>query len=187
MTNMKEEPLKSAPSGTTTLATPTASSPSATEQTITYPLRIRGTLTQLSPEHDYEFRAQRSTGVSSQDILKETATGKLYRTLGEKKPKIVVHASVNASSPDPAADLLEQVEKLSAPLKPKALKPMRGRVLLDEPHLRIAWSKTRRTIELTLSINIDETPNYQNQLIKLMQQSSSCLAINQTSLAPRKS
>ena len=163
-----------------------SATPTSTPE-VKYPLRIKGTLTQLSPDHDYEFHAQRQTGISSQDPISKTADSKLYRTTGEKKTKMVAHVVVPSDSSDPVADIYEQVDRLTRGLQTKAAPRLRGKLLLNQTDARVVFNKKDRRLQMVLSINLNETPNYQNQLIRLMQQISTCFAINQTSLAQQKS
>ena len=179
---MNTENMTENPSGT---ADPSATPTSTPE--VKYPLRIRGTLIQQTADHDYEFHAQRQTGISSQDPISKTADSKLYRTTGEKKPKMVAHVVVPSDSPDPVADIYEQVDRLTRGLQTKAAPRLRGKLLLNQPDARIVFSRKERKLQMVLNINLNDTPNYQNQLIRLMQQISTCFAINQTSLAPQKS
>jgi len=157
-------------------------SPSVTEA---FPLRIKGTLIQLSAEHDYEFRAQRQTGQSSQEVLQHTRDSKLYLTRGEKsRPKMVAYLTADSLNSDPLADLQDELERLvsrEAPQK-KARDSTRARTLLQTEHISVTLAKKARRIDASFSISIGDTPNYQQELINIMQKISSCFAINQNSL-----
>jgi len=173
-------PSEPAPEKTT--GTAHCPSPSATEA---FPLRIKGTLIQLSAEHDYEFRAQRQTGQSSQEVLQHTRDSKLYLTRGEKsRPKMVAYLTADSLNSDPLADLQDELERLvsrEAPQK-KARDSTRARTLLQTEHISVTLAKKARRIDASFSISIGDTPNYQQELINIMQKISSCFAINQNSL-----
>jgi len=152
-----------------------------TNETLPVPRKIRGTLT-IKAGDDMEFRAQRSTGISSQEEIAKTAAGKLYRTVGEKKNSMVAHIVVPDGETDPAAFLYDSVEKLTRGLQTKARPKLKGKTLLDEPNARITLSRKESRVEMVLSIDLKATPNYQSALMNLMYKVNQCFATNQTSL-----
>ena len=145
------------------------------------PRKIRGTLT-IKAEDDMEFRAERKTGISSQHELSRTAAGKLYQTVGEKKKSTVAHIVIPESEPDLRAFLYDTVDKLTRDMQTKARPRLKGKTLLDEPNTRVTLSKKEHCIEMVLRINLDATPNYNQELMNLMMKVNQCFAINQTSL-----
>lgn len=149
------------------------------------PRKIRGTLT-IKADDDLEFRAQRSTGVSSQEEIAKTATGKLYRTVGEKKNSMVAHITVPDGEQDVRAFLYDSVDKLTQGLQTKARPRLRGRILTQNDSLRVTLNQKERQVEVVMSIDLNRTPNYNDRLMKLMYETSQCFAINQTSLAQPK-
>ena len=146
------------------------------------PRKVRGTLT-IKGEDDMEFRADRKTGLSSQEEIAKTAAGKLYRTVGEKKQTMVAHITVPDTERDPRAFLYEQVERLSKSL-PQGRKPpqLKGRRLLDDADAQVTLAAKEHKVTIALTIDVAQTPNYNYQLMNLMQRVSQCFAINQTSL-----
>ena len=181
---MPAPPSLTAPCAPSAAPTDGAAAPAATDG-----LKIRGTLTIVSAaDHDYEFRAQRQTGVSTQEVVSQTAVSKLYRTTGERKPKLVAHLTTCADSADPAADLSEQLARLTKTFDRPATPRLRGRVLLDDSTgLRVTHNQKQQVLECVLRFDLNTTKDLQSTLIKRMQEISTCLAINKTSLAPRKS
>jgi hypothetical protein len=158
------------------------------EEKKTYPLKLRGVLTVLNDEQDCEFRAQRSTGQSSQEEIAHTRSSKLYRTMGEKKPKVIAHLSTLSASADPTADLYDELDLLTKGLKDKKkAQPLRGRRLLEEPGVSVTLNATKRKLECVLSIDLAKQSDYQSELIKRMQKISQCLVINQHSLVKLRS
>ncbi|MCR5159963.1 MAG: hypothetical protein K6D37_12680 [Prevotella sp.] len=150
------------------------------------PRKVKGTLT-IKSDDDMEFRAQRKTGISSQEVLATRGDAKFYRTVGERKPKYVAHLVTPADSPDPVADMQAQLDKLTEGMQTKRRPKLRGRLLLDNPSCRIVHNQKEGRVQCILDINLRETPDIQGQLIRLLQTLSSCFAINQTSLVPPKS
>lgn len=149
---------------------------------------MRGVLTVLNEAQDCEFRAQRSTGESTQKVISKSGDAKLYQTTG-KKPMMVAHLSTRADSSDPVADLYSQLDAIAAkqPNKPKAKPRKRDRQLLSEDNAQVYLSTKERVVQMHLSINLDKTPDYQNELIRLMQKISQCFLINQAFLRAPKS
>ena len=165
---------------TTTTTTP-ATQPSATEGRLPVPRKVRGTLT-IKAEDDMEFRATRSTGISSQEEISKTAAGKLYRTVGEKKKSMVAHIVIPESEKDPRAFLYETVDKLTRDMQTKAKPRLRGKVLMDEDNARVTLSTKESRLEMVLGIDLKATPDYYKALMNLMYKLNQCFTINQTSL-----
>ena len=151
------------------------------QQPLPVPRKIRGTLT-IKAEDDMEFRAEKKTGISSQQEIAKSTGGKLYRTVGEKKTSMVAHIVVPDGETDPAAFLYEEVEKLTKGMQTKAKPKLKGKTLLDEPNARITLSKKESKVEMVLSIDLKQTPNYNQALMNLMYRVNQCFATNQTSL-----
>lgn len=145
------------------------------------PRKIRGTLTILE-EDDMEFRAQRSTGISTQAVVKSDGKSKIYETVGEKKQNMVAHLVVSKDDPDPAGTMFAQLAKLTKDMQPKKLPPMRGKVLLDDESARVAFNNEGKKIDIRMTIDLQATPNYNQSLMNLMYKINQCFAINQTLL-----
>ena len=143
------------------------------------PRKLRGVLT-IKADDDLEFRADRHTGVSSQQEIAADRTSKLYRTVGEKQCKMVLHATAPADCPDPRAYFMDKVEELTRGLDTEARPRLRGQRLMETDDLSVTFNRKTRTIEATLRIELERYPAYNNRLINLMQQLSQCFAINQT-------
>lgn len=151
-------------------------------------MKIKGTLTIIDADaHDYEFRAQRTTGVSTQEVLKTSGQSKLYRTTGEKDPKLVAKLSVNADSPDPAADLQQQLSRVTKGMTRKQPAPLKGRTLLSQDGISVVLNNEKKLLECRLTMPVGTPAGMQQQIIKHMQTLSLCLVTNQDSLNPRKS
>jgi len=152
---------------------------------VKWPRRIRGTMS-VAEDDVMEFRPQQS-GDPQQELLRKTADSKLYRTTGKKQPRIVAHLSTDAASPDPVDDLRRQLERL-APALPSAKPPAkeRGRVLHHDDSLDVRLNQTQRRLTITMTIDLNQKPLAERELINLMQQTNQCLAINRTFLVPQK-
>lgn len=143
------------------------------------PRKVRGTMT-IKALDDMEFRADRCSGESSQELIASDGQSKLYRTVGEKKQSTVVHIVAPADCCDLRAYFYDKVESLTKGMESKAKPRLKGITLMNDDDLRVVFSKKERTIEATLRIELESTPAYNNRLITLMQRLSQCFAINQT-------
>ena len=160
---------------------PTSPPCAPSEPPIKNGMKIRGTLTIVdADQHDYEFRAQRTTGESTQRVISKSGDAKLYETTG-KKPMMVAHLTTRADSSDPVSDLYDQLDKISKTRDPgtSTRPPRSGRTLLAEENASVVLSKKERRVRMQLCIDLDKTPDYQNELIRLMQKISQCFLINQ--------
>ena len=146
------------------------------------PRKVRGTLT-IKDCDDMEFRAYRSTGISSQEAIASCGDSKLYRTVGEKKKKIIAHVVLPEDSSDLRADLYEKVDKLTASLQTKAKPRLRGRSLLKEPDVAVTANEKEHSVQVILDIDVSTYPDYTSRLLTLMQRVNQCFATNQISLA----
>lgn len=146
------------------------------------PRKIRGTLT-IKADDDLEFRAQRSTGISSQEQITKRGESKLYRTVGEKKNKLVAHLVMPADCTDPRAELYEQVDSLTAGMQTKATPRLRGRSLLSDDDVRVTTNTKDHRVQVVLDIDVAAYPDYTSRLLTLMQRVNQCFATNQTFLA----
>lgn len=152
----------------------------ATESTL--PRKVRGTMTIKSGDN-MEFRAYRETGSSTQQEIARKGDSKLYRTVGEKKNSLVAHIVLPADTTDPRAEIVEQVERLTAGLQPKAKTRLRGKTLLSDDEVTVVACLKEHTVQVTLNINARQHPDYTSRLLTLMQRVNQCFATNQTSLA----
>ena len=188
---MKNEMKQSETTARVAALSAETSSPSATEQqkAVFVPIKVRGTLTQLSEKHDYEFHAYNNTGESSQDIRQSTRNSKLYDTKPTKgTPKLVAHLSTNANSADPYSELRAELETLiSRDDKGSEMPKIAGKYLLKKDYAQVRYNQKKAVVEVQLQIDLKATKNIQTKLITLMQEISTCFAINQTSLSRRAS
>ena len=148
------------------------------------PRKLRGTLT-IKDCDDLEFRADRVTGLSSQEEIAKTRDGKLYRTVGEKKRSTVAYIKVPEDVVDIPAFLYDNVQQLTRGMETKAKPPVRGTKLLLSDELNITLNKKWRVIEANFRIELEKTPAYDRQLMLLMQRISTCFAANMDLLSRR--
>ena len=147
------------------------------QKTQSVPRKLRGTLT-IKDCDDLEFRADRVTGLSSQEEIASVANARLYRTVGKKQSQRVAHIIAPDNVVDIRAYLYDKVTD-----ETKARPKLRGMILMKNDDLNIIFNKKERKIEATLRIELDHHPAYMSRLINLMQIISQCFASNQSLIA----
>lgn len=150
------------------------------------PRKVRGTLT-IKDGDDMEFKAQRETGLSSQEEISHTRVSKMYRTVGEKKNKVVAHICIPNDVNDRRAFLYDEIDKLTSGEITKAKPKLKGRSLCSDEEVSVTANEGKKLVEVTLHINVGTYPDYVSRLLTLMQRVNKCFAINQTFLARLRS
>ena len=146
-----------------------------------FPRSIRGTLKVLNEEHDLEFRATRATGESNREEISSTKNSQLYKTKGTKQQTLVAHLTARPDSPDPLADMYGQLQKLAkdAKLETKEEPKLRGEKLLDSKNLSVILSKKEHKIDVRISIDLAQHPDYKDEFYKAIVELNKCFSINQ--------
>ena len=115
--------------------------------------------------------------------LSKVGNCSLSKTTGEKDVNYVAHLKTPANSPDPAADLRDQLEKLVQSLEKGTRKVTpRGRTLAKEEGYVCTLNATKGTIEIGIAIDLREHVDYVNYFNKLSINLSKCLQFNDTSI-----
>ena len=132
----------------------------------TKPRKIRGTAT-IYADDRMEFRPQQAGEPQRLDVRKKGESS-LYRTTSEKAPRLVAHLSAAADSPDPVAQMQEDLASLTKGMETKTDVQPKGKL-----------------------IDLSAHPNYEKFMLNQMQQIFRCFTINETSFrkltsAPRK-
>lgn len=142
--------------------------------------RVRGSLL-VRGDDSYEFTPY-AEGESTQDVIRQDGKSKVYRTKG-KTPQVVAYLSVPGDTADPGTAIMRQAELLTKDMRLADVPPIGREVLCDDPELRVAVDPEQHKVQVVMTIDLAQTPAYNNRLIYLMQRTSQCFAINQTSLA----
>ena len=177
------------PSGSKSKTTATAGKKAVAEKKAAreYPVSFRGTLRQLDAEGNCEFKAVRHTG-STQLTVAQSGQSKLYRTTGQRAPQMVAHLSVSADSADPAAQLHQQLGRLTKGIVKRQPKPLDGVRLLEGKECIVVHNLKQQRLQVVIDIDLTQPQlNLQSEIIRHLQTINQCLAINRESLIPRKS
>ena len=153
------------------------------------PKKVRGTAT-IYADDRFDFRPQ-AEGSPAQVDKKSVGRSSFYKTTSEKEPQLVAHLSVAADSPDPVAQIQEDLASLTKGMETKTDVQPKGKLLVDNDGLRIYTNNSRKTITVVQEIDLSAHPNYEKFMLNQMQQIFRCFTINETSFrkltsAPRK-
>ncbi len=140
-------------------------------------------MTQLDADGNCEFRSQVPSG-SSQEVLNTSGQSKLYRTTGKRAPQMVAHLSVSADAADPAAQLYQQLRRLTKPVEKREPKPLQGITLLEGNGVRLVHSPAKHQLQCIIDFDLSK-PSLESQLISHLQTVNQCLAINKGSIIPQ--
>ena len=149
--------------------------------------KVRGTMT-YHTNGDAEFSAQKE-GAPSQEVLKKSKTGKLYRTTSKENPKLCAYLSCDADAPDAAQRLEEQLAEFTAGFGGKPKKepqPLaRDRVLWDADDVRIWYSVKDKAVKVNLSLAVADGKNYEQETLNKVSKVYQCFSINKQYLVQR--
>ena len=151
--------------------------------------KVRGTA-EIFADNRITFRPQ-AEGEPTQLEKKKIGRSSFYKTTSEKEPQYVAHLSVPADSPDPVAQMQEDLALLTKGMETKTDVQPKGKLLVDNDGLRIYTNNSRKTITVVQEIDLSAHPNYEKFMLNQMQQIFRCFTINETSFrkltsAPRK-
>ena len=152
-----------------------------TEETLTVPRKIRGTMTAEGNDH-FSF-VPYGQGTSQQEVIAQKGKSKVYNTVGEKKQSLVAHLVIPKDSADPYGSFTEELDKFAKGFgsQPTIRKP-RGRMLLKDLSTQVIACKDRRLVVL-MEIPIENGQNYPANLISQLQKVNQCLVINKAYLS----
>jgi len=151
------------------------------------PWKVRGTAT-FHADHSVEFTPQ-GTGDPVQKNVRKLGESRYYETEGGRRSPgfHVVHLKAPMTSADPVADMAEQLEQLTAPLRKTKSAPevVRERCLLDGFDVMVYFAKREKRVRIEMRVPTD-CSDMTAYLLDLTSQVSRCFAINETSLRPRR-
>lgn len=144
------------------------------------PRKVRGVAT-ISADYGVTFRPYAESAARKEDV-KKVRQSSLYTTQGEKQQSRVCHLTVDASAEDPVGEMLDDFVRLTKSEKVKEHANGRGRKLVDKDGLLITANKKRGVITTSVTIDINQTPNYEKAMFNYFQEILKCFTINQTYL-----
>ena len=158
------------------------------DETLQVPRRVRGTLHCLGGD-EYEFHPQ-AEGESQQEVLAQKRRSKVYKTTSAVKPQLVAHLCLPAAQAeaDPLASFTDELFDVCKKLATSHIeRPPMQRCLKDTASLSVSVDDAGSLVDVSIRLNLEETPNYNQRLVTLIQSAIQCLAINKDFLRPRKS
>lgn len=116
--------------------------------------RIPGRLVRWEGTDYVEFQPQGKKETATRTMMKETKNLSFYRNEGQKDNSYSLHVNVSGTEEDPAAAIMERVQKELAPLAKTEPKMSTGlKFLRDTPELKV-WHR-KRDKRLCCHIEID--------------------------------
>lgn len=147
--------------------------------------RVRGTATFNDETGDMTFRAVQP-GEPVQKNVRRSGSSSFYETEGQGRSSYVCHLKVDRDSADPAAEMEEQLQRLTSPIRKKPVVRLRGRHLLDKDGVKVYHDRRCNQVSVLMSIDLDAEGEISAKLFNLTAEVNKCFAINRTSLTPQK-
>ena len=149
------------------------------------PLKLRGTAT-LYGDNRWEFTPQ-GVGEPLQQGVKKTRQSRLFQTTSKSQPRTVMHLSVPADATDVVAELEEDFRTLTRGMRPKPpTQREKGRCLLNEDGVAVFFDGQTKAVVLRCTLRNDGQRQLQQNILKILQKLTTCLAINETFLAQQR-
>ena len=148
--------------------------------------KVRGTATYYD-NGDMDFTAQKE-GQPSQEVIKKSKTGKLYKTTSKDKPKLCAYLSCDADAPDAPVQLENQLEdflKGFGGKNPEEKPIKKDKVLWDDNGVLVWYSTKEKAVKVTLSLSVEEGKNYEQETINKTSKVFQCFTINKQFLVQR--
>jgi len=149
------------------------------------PRKVRGTATFHDDTGDMEFRASQP-GEPVQRNVKKSGQSSFYETEGAGQSSYVCHLKVPKGIADPAAEMEEQLQKLTAPIRKLEPRQPRGRLLLESPAVNVWHNRKCGVVSVVMNIDLQTEGEISAKLFNLTAEVNKCFAINRTSLLPPK-
>ena len=145
--------------------------------------KVRGTSTIDRETGDVTFRACQPSDPVQKNV-KKVGSSSFYETEGAKQSSYVCHLRVDKDCEDPAAEMQEQLNKLTASIQRKAPAAPRGKFLLNREDVVVVHNQTQREVTVRLTINLQTEGEVSAKLFNLISEVNKCFAINQKELIP---
>ena len=111
--------------------------------------KVRGTATYYD-NGDMDFTAYKE-GQPSQEVIKKSKNGKLYKTTSKDKPKLCAYLSCDADAPDATAQLEDQLSDFLKGFggKVPSEKPtQKDRVMWDDDGVRVWYDAKNKAVQV---------------------------------------
>lgn len=149
------------------------------------PRRVRGTGIFDTAASTFAFQPM-GEGEPVRHNVRKRGESQFFETKGEKQSSYICHLKVSKDSPDPAAEMEEQLEYLTRGMRLKEPKLPTSKRLLDKPGVEVWHRRTDRHVVVRMEIETGDEWTMTRQLFNLTQEVTKCFAINQKSLSARQ-
>ena len=143
--------------------------------------KMRGTGVQYMGG-EFEFTPE-GEGKPTYESVQKFGSSSLCRTSGEKKKSVIAKLKVDEDSQDLATDLQRELDKILETLPKTSTRPKpRSRILSKSDALIVALNEKEGTLQTLMTIDLKESVDYMKEFYKLVNSTSRCLDINETSV-----
>ena len=149
------------------------------------PRKVRGTATYHDDTGDMEFRAVQP-GEPVQKNVRKSGESSFYETEGKGRSSYVCHLKVDRDSADPAAEMDEQLQRLTASIRTRECAKPRGKRLMEKPGVTVYHNRQKSEVSVLMTIDLASEGELSAKLFNLTAEVNKCFAINRTSLTPPK-
>ena len=121
-------------------------------------------------------------GQPIQKDLKKVRKSTFYETEGEKS-SYVMHLKVDKNVCDPAAEMLEDFEKLLKNVDPTKKPKLRGKILMDTETCSVILNRPQKQLEVRITLGLEPDRSYKDDYYKLNFEVQKCFTINKAIIA----
>ena len=148
-------------------------------------LKVRGSAKINRETGDVEFTAAQP-GDPVQRNVRKCGKSTFYETDGAQQCSYVCHLKVDKDSADPAAEMQQQLERLTACIRKREPRQPRGRLLLESPAVNVWHNRKCGVVSVVMNIDLQTEGEISAKLFNLTAEVNKCFAINSRSLLPRR-
>ena len=145
--------------------------------------KVRGTSTIDRETGSVEFRPAQP-GDPVQRNVKKFGKSSFYETEGEKTSSYVCHLKVDKDCEDPAAEMQEQLDRLTSSIRKKEPATPRGKFLMNRDDVVVVHSSKNNSVSVRLTIDLSTEGEVSSKLFNLISEVNKCFVINQKRLRP---
>jgi hypothetical protein len=146
------------------------------------PRRVRGTGIFDTAASTFSFQPM-GEGEPVRHNVRKKGESQFFETKGEKQSSYICHLKVSKDSPDPAAEMQEQLEYFTKGIRLKEPSPPKSTRLLDKPGLQVWHRRQEKKVVIMMEVELGNELEMSSRLFNLTQEVTKCFAINQKKLS----
>ena len=116
-------------------------------------------------------------GESNRKMIKQKGKSSFYKSEGAKESSYSIHINVDANDPDPVATMQERFAELTkGELKSELKLKVKGKLLYENPKLKVYLNKT--TKEVVLQTTLGCGPTIERELLQIQAEMAKVIGAN---------